>query len=157
MRVTRKQNLQQRQSDYPTDACKSQQKPQMRAQIWWWHKNGCIIHTRQSSKDEGINTQGNARNGRDRLNTKREFNSHVNVTSCLLLVIILDEEIRDLPILTTFENCTAFSAAFCRSSMEKILRPASLINFCAASMFVPCNLAIMGMLRFMLSTTLMRP
>src|SRR2546423_6417411 len=28
-----------------------------------------------------------------------------------------------LAIFTTFENCTDFSAALCRSSMEKILRP----------------------------------
>lgn len=32
-----------------------------------------------------------------------------------------------IPIFTTFENCTDFSAALCRSSIEKILRPDSLI------------------------------
>ena len=63
----------------------------------------------------------------------------------------------DIPIFTTFENCTDFSAAFWRSSIEKIFSPDSLINLCAASMFVPCNLAIIGILRSMLSTVLMRP
>ena len=31
------------------------------------------------------------------------------------------------PIFTTFENCTDFSAALCRSSIEKIFKPDSLI------------------------------
>lgn len=33
----------------------------------------------------------------------------------------------NIPILTTLENCTDFSAALCRSSMEKIFKPESLI------------------------------
>ena len=33
----------------------------------------------------------------------------------------------DLPILTTFESCTDFSAALWRSSIEKIFKPESLI------------------------------
>lgn len=62
-----------------------------------------------------------------------------------------------LAILTTLENCTLFSAADCRSSIEKIFSPLSLINFAANSIFVPCNLATIGVRRFMLSTTLIKP
>ena len=109
----------------------------------------------------------------------------------------------DIPIFTTFENWTDFSAACCKSSIEKILRPESLIyvshepyqhllpfkayvtileiprphhlatskksissrekenrkltSLCAISIFVPCNLATIGVLRFILSTTLINP
>ena len=82
-----------------------------------------------------------------------------------------------LPCFTNFENWTLFSAADCKSSMENIFMPLSLIcflvsqknhfdperlfmlltNFAAFSIFVPCSLATMGVFIFILSTTLTKP
>jgi len=59
-------------------------------------------------------------------NTKRELYTNIdiagwgNVSRRLILMVQVN-----LPILTTLENCTDFSAALWRSSMAKILRPDS--------------------------------
>lgn len=86
-----------------------------------YHESGCNSQHHHPSSD-----------------AEREFNAHVNITCCDdrsahhwhqssnrraargRLVIYS-------PILTTFENCTDFSAALWRSSMEKIFMPDSLI------------------------------
>lgn len=62
------------------------------------------------------------------LNTKSELDANVDISGCFVLAFdMVDSSGNDIPILTTFENCTAFSAAVCRSSMLKIFKPLSLI------------------------------
>ena len=60
-----------------------------------------------------------------------ELHAHIDIPRChptsAPLVHNMTRNGRDVPVFTILENCTAFSAALCRSSMEKILRPESLI------------------------------
>lgn len=69
---------------------------------------------------------------------QRELNPDVDIASCAHPSATSDQESQcggkgrcseepNIPIFTTLENCTDFSAALCRSSIEKILRPDSLI------------------------------
>lgn len=81
-----------------------------------------------------------------------------------------------LPIFTSFENCTDFSAAFCRSSIEKIFKPELLTwktpwyqrrssssmpcqshQLVGFSIFVPCKRQTIGVRRFICWTTLIKP
>lgn len=67
------------------------------------------------------------------LDSEVELNTDVDVTSYTHVSNQISQTFRDvggnLPILTTLDSWTDFSAAVCRSSMEKILRPESLMSW----------------------------